>query len=74
MIASSKRESSVIQTIVEKTDLKQNQIQFVPKSDGFHGSRSLWEGQKGAEEYWSAVKQFLSAVYPKNQMTIAPNK
>jgi len=39
--------------------LKNNQQQFIPKSKGFHGSRVLWSGQEGAEEYWNAITQFL---------------
>ncbi len=60
-ITSSKEESTVLKSLVGDTKLKNSQIQFIPTSDGFHGSRALWTGQKGAEEYWTAVMEFLNS-------------
>jgi len=36
-----------------------NKVQFVPKGDGDHGSRALWESKPDHAEYWVAVKAFL---------------
>ncbi len=39
--------------------LSANQVQFVPKGDGYHGSMALWPGQEGGEEYWEAITSWL---------------
>lgn len=62
LITSSKREAIELSKSVIKNQLKENQIQFVPASDGFHGSKALWVGKKGAEEYWSAIIDFLKSI------------
>ena len=61
-ITSSKQEAVTLSALVDKKQLKENQIQFIPESDGFHGSRALWEGQEGADEYWEAIKIFLEKI------------
>lgn len=60
LVTSSKQEATTLSALIGKSELKTNQQQFIPTSTGFHGSRALWTGQKGAEEYWEAVTQFLS--------------
>ncbi|NER12008.1 hypothetical protein GWK08_01015 [Leptobacterium flavescens] len=64
-ITSSKEEAKQLGALIGDIKLKENQQQFIPSSDGFHGSRALWEGQKGAEEYWTALTGFLNKVYSK---------
>lgn len=32
---------------------------FSPKTEGFHGSKTLWESVKGYEAYWEALLPFL---------------
>ncbi len=32
---------------------------FLPKDEGFHGSKALWEENEGHQNYWKAVKGFL---------------
>ncbi len=61
-ITSSKREAIGLSKLFDAEQLKNNQIQFIPTSDGFHGSKALWIGQKGGEEYWTAVKKFLKSI------------
>lgn len=61
-ITSSKEEAKTIKNLYSKNKLKTNQVHFVPNSDGFHGSRALWLGQKGSEEYWSALHTFLNTI------------
>ncbi|NAS30732.1 hypothetical protein GTQ40_07095 [Flavobacteriaceae bacterium R38] len=62
LVTSSKTESATLKTLIGSLDANKNQLQFIPQSEGFHGSRALWTGQEGAEEYWNAVKQFLGKI------------
>ena len=59
-ITSSKQEATALSELTEGTKLDAHHIQFIPEGDGFHGSRALWEGQKGGEEYWNALIEFLN--------------
>lgn len=61
-VTSSKEEAPALTTLIGNIPLRKNQLQFIPESDGFHGSKALWTGQKGAEEYWEALLDFLKAV------------
>lgn len=65
LVTSSKRESVELSRLLEGVNLGQNQQQFIPEGNGYHGSRALWEGQKGGEEYWNVLKLFLMSL--KNQ-------
>ncbi|MDG5491988.1 lysophospholipase [Psychroserpens sp. SPM9] len=58
-VSSSKQEAEVLKTLIGDLKLKKKQQQFIPESNGFHGSRALWTGQKGAEDYWASVIEFL---------------
>jgi dienelactone hydrolase len=62
LVTSSKEESKALKELLKDTTPNQKQMQFIPKSDGFHGSRALWIDQKGADEYWDALKDFLKAI------------
>ncbi|MCC1484059.1 dienelactone hydrolase family protein [Winogradskyella immobilis] len=59
LVTSSKAEAETLKALINDSKLKENQSQFIPTSNGFHGSRALWEGQEGAEDYWNAVTDFL---------------
>lgn len=61
-ITSSKEEIKYIDELVSKMDMNQNQVHFKPRGKGYHGSRSLWKGMPGGEEYWKAIKGFLSTL------------
>ena len=61
-ITSSKQEAATLSALIANKQLKENQLQFIPELDGFHGSKALWEGQKGADVYWNAIKQFLNTI------------
>ncbi|MFY0698845.1 MAG: alpha/beta hydrolase [Balneola sp.] len=65
LVTSSKEEATDLSKELEGATLNDNQSQFIPEGDGFHGSRAVWEGQKGAEEYWKAIIEFLNALYSK---------
>jgi len=60
LITSSKQEATALSELIGDSKLQLNQLQFIPESNGFHGSRALWEGQEGASAYWEAVTQFLN--------------
>lgn len=62
LVTSSKAEAPALTALIGAISLNDNQSQFTPKSDGFHGSKALWTGQKGAEEYWEAVVSFLRSI------------
>ena len=64
LVTSSKAEATSLAALLKGVSLNETQSQFIPEGNGYHGSRALWEGQKGGEEYWAAVRNFLSKVYP----------
>ncbi len=61
-ITSSRKEGDGLKDLLTDVTWGKDKIHFVPESEGFHGSRALWEGQEGAEEYWKAVVSFLSKI------------
>jgi len=62
LVTSSKAESKDLKELLTNLEQNNSQLQFIPNSDGFHGSRALWIDQKGSEEYWIAIKSFLSEI------------
>nr|WP_293297168.1 alpha/beta hydrolase [Allomuricauda sp.] len=62
LVTSSKEEAATLTALIGSTNLNNEQSQFIPESDGFHGSRALWTGQKGADEYWNAINSFLNKI------------
>ncbi|MHA7056478.1 alpha/beta hydrolase [Aquimarina sp. M1] len=62
LVTSSKEEATALTSLLGTAKQNDNQSQFIPKSDGFHGSKALWTGQKGAEEYWNATTAFLKSI------------
>jgi len=65
-ITSSKAESPGETQLLKDITLSASSVYFIPESAGFHGSKALWTGQEGAEEYWTAIKSFLTTIYPKD--------
>ncbi len=61
-ITSSKEESERVSNLLKDIRLNGYQIQFTPEGKGYHGSRALWNGQEGADEYWEALTLFLSKI------------
>lgn len=61
-VTSSKKEAPGITKLLQKMHLNDSQLQFIPSGEGYHGSKALWEGQKGGEEYWNAVSDFLKKI------------
>ena len=60
-ITSSKAEAPTAKKLFDVVTANKK-VQFVPNGGGEHGSRALWVGQDGAEEYWSSITQFLSKI------------
>jgi pimeloyl-ACP methyl ester carboxylesterase len=58
-LTSSKEESKDLNGLVKDKELNNKQILFVPKGEGYHGSRALWSFNEGNEEYWDAISIFL---------------
>ena len=57
-VTSSKDESSQINILM--SDVKLNIVkQFIPTSQGKHGSSCLWKNSPGYNEYWAALFMFL---------------
>ena len=61
-VTSSKEEAPYLSNLLDGLNLKENQMQFIPSSDGRHGSRALWKTDEDNEEYWEAILKFLSDI------------
>lgn len=57
-VTSSKRESAGVTELVSLINLDYV-TQFIPKEEGIHGSKALWNSTKGNENYWKAFLSFL---------------
>ncbi len=62
LVTSSKDEASELKALLSNVEQSNLHLQFIPESDGFHGSRALWIDQLGANEYWAALTSFLSKI------------
>ena len=60
IILSSAKEGEKLNQLFKSVKFKDKQTQFIPTAKGFHGSRALWRGQKGGDEYWTAIESFLT--------------
>ena len=60
-VTGAKKEISNIENVLRFVSSK-NITLFKPKTDGFHGSKTLWESVKGYETYWSSLAEFLSNI------------
>lgn len=58
-VTSSKEEAPDLTKMISKMKLNENQMQFIPASEGVHGSRALWETDPNHKEYWEALYVFL---------------
>jgi len=60
-ITSAKNERKYWQPVYDKLQSTDKDF-FLPQSEGYHGSKALWENHKGNGEYWEAVKAFLKGL------------
>ena len=59
-VTSAKAEQSAWQSIYDQ--VQSDKHFFLPKSEGKHGSKALWEKHEGHEAYWQAVIAFLKSL------------
>lgn len=58
-VTSSEPEAPAVKDLVSKIDEKYV-TQFVPRVEGFHGSKALWDEKDGHKEYWESFDAFLA--------------
>ena len=56
--SSAKKEINAVKQVLKYVN-KKYVSQFKPKTEGFHGSKTLWESVKGYETYWEPLQRFL---------------
>lgn len=61
-ITSSQAEAEGVQSLLNNKKTSTQQVQFIPKADGHHGSRALWASKAGNQEYWAAIISFLESL------------
>jgi len=61
-VTSSLEEAPGTVELLAKAPKGEQQLQFTPEGTGYHGSKALWNGQEGGEEYWTAIKSFLGGM------------
>lgn len=61
-LTSSKKEAEGVQALLQDKTLEHQQVHFIPKSDGNHGSRALWASKVDNKEYWTAITSFLESL------------
>lgn len=61
-ITSSKTEAEGVRNLIKNKEQAEQQVQYIPKQDGHHGSRALWSSKIGHEEYWTAIISFLESL------------
>lgn len=62
LVTSSREEADELKGLLSEVDQGNMQLQFIPESDGFHGSKALWIDQEGSDDYWVAITSFLSLI------------
>lgn len=61
-VTSSKEEAPELTKLISKMKLTKNQVQFIPREAGLHGSKALWNNNPDKGEYWSALNNFLEVL------------
>ncbi|PKP13375.1 MAG: hypothetical protein CVU08_05720 [Bacteroidetes bacterium HGW-Bacteroidetes-3] len=56
---SSNEEAPELTDLLSGIARNENQVQFIPKEKGKHGSKALWKNNSDNEEYWKALNSFL---------------
>jgi hypothetical protein len=60
--ATSSLDESDAVTELMKDVVSKLKVQFIPTSQGNHGSRALWASNSNNQEYWVTLMAFLSKV------------
>lgn len=58
-VTSSKEEAKELKSLLTIVFWTKDQVQFIPKENGKHGSKALWKNNPDNEEYWIAINLFL---------------
>lgn len=58
-VTSSKEEEAELTAMLADLPKRTNRVQFIPASEGIHGSRALWKTYEHNAEYWEAINNFL---------------
>ncbi len=58
---SAKKEMDRVKNVLRFVDPKYITL-FKPETEGFHGSKTLWESVRGYDTYWNALEKFLKAL------------
>jgi alpha-beta hydrolase superfamily lysophospholipase len=61
LLTSSRQEAAEVQTLTASIDAEWK-TQFIPTTEGAHGSIALWTHVPGHEAYWDALLRFLRSV------------
>jgi pimeloyl-ACP methyl ester carboxylesterase len=61
-VTSSKEEAGELTKLISTVDLSEEQLQYVPESEGVHGAKALWKTYENNEEYWIASSSFREKV------------
>lgn len=62
-VTSSKQEIKATNQLISKIE-PHLKTQFLPEVKGYHGSKALWDSNKGNEKYWEAFNEFLKNEFP----------
>ena len=60
-ITSAKKEAAQCKPFIDEA-IAELKLHFIPKGEGVHGSKALWEKTDNNAEYWDATKAFLSKI------------
>ncbi len=60
-VTSSKAEAKDVAVLLNKVN-PEFKTHFIPKRDGDHGSKVLWQQYHGQKEYWDSLKKFLEKI------------
>jgi len=56
---SSKREAGDVSGVLRMIPDSNQKVHFIPKGNGVHGTKALWQSNDNNVEYWDALKKFL---------------
>jgi len=58
-ITSAKEEAGKVKKLLKQVKFQENQVHFIPKNNGSHGAKALWNNCKHQQEYRNALSDFL---------------
>ena len=61
-VTSSKSETEQVKTVMQHIPASDKVTHFIPKKEGIHGTRALWESTPNQADYWRAFTAFLNTL------------